>query len=86
MTKLNLMKLKPALAITITVLALLSLGLTMGCQSIYNATLENVLGYEKRELLKKSVVALQAEQKDAQKEFKDAMTRLQELYAFSTYQ
>lgn len=60
----------------------LSLLLTTGCQSIYNATMENVFGYEKRELFKKSVTALQADQKDAQKEFKDALTRLKELYAF----
>lgn len=77
------MKPKSALANTFTALALLSLGLTTGCQSLYNATMENVLGYEKRELLKKSVVSLQAEQKDAQKEFKDALTRLKELYAFN---
>lgn len=83
MTKLNPMKLRTALANTITAFALVSLGLTTGCQSVYNATMENVLGYEKRELLKKSVVSLQAEQKDAQKEFKDAMTRLKELYAFT---
>lgn len=63
-------------------LALLGLLLTTGCRSIYNATMENVFGYEKRELFKKSVTALQEEQKDAQKEFKDAMTRLKELYAF----
>jgi hypothetical protein len=53
-----------------------------GCQSIYNATMENVFGYEKRELFKKSVTALQTDQKEAQKEFKDALTRLKELYAF----
>ena len=63
-------------------LTVLSLLLTTGCQSIYNATMENVFGYEKRELFKKSVTALQAEQKDAQTEFKDAMTRLKELYSF----
>ena len=63
-------------------LGLLALLFTTGCQSIYNATMENVFGYEKRELFKKSVTSLQAEQKDAQKEFKDAMTRLKELYAF----
>jgi len=70
-----------------SVLAVITLGLfcllfTSGCQSIYNATMEGVFGYEKRELFKKSVTALQSDQKDAQKEFKDAMTRLKELYAF----
>ena len=59
-----------------------SLLLITGCTSIYNATMEGVFGYEKRELFKKSVTALQSEQKDAQKEFKDALTRLKELYGF----
>jgi len=53
-----------------------------GCQSVYNKTMENVFGYEKRELLKKSVTSLQEEQQQAQEEFKDALTRLKELYAF----
>ena len=52
------------------------------CQTVYNTPLEKVFGFEKRELLKKAVVALQGEQQDAQKEFKDAMTRLKELYGF----
>ena len=50
-----------------------------GCQTVYNKTLENVFGYEKRELLKKSVAALQEEQQQTQKEFKDAMTRLKKI-------
>ena len=66
----------------IAALVLGSLLLTAGCQSAYNLTMEKVFGYEKRELFKKSVTALQGEQKDAQKEFKDALTRLKELYAF----
>lgn len=53
-----------------------------GCQTVYNTTLENVFGLEKRELLKKAVNALQSDQQEAQAEFKDAMTRLKELYAF----
>jgi hypothetical protein len=44
--------------------------------------MENVFGYEKRELFKKSVTALQKEQQEAQQEFKDALTRLKELYGF----
>lgn len=55
---------------------------TPGCTSIYNTTMEHVFGYEKRELLRKSVTALQAEQKDAQKEFTDALTQIKALYAF----
>lgn len=54
-----------------------------GCTSVYNATMEHVFGYEKRELFKKSVTALQSQQKDAQKEFKDALTQLKELYGFN---
>jgi len=57
-------------------------GLSSGCQTVYNATMESVFGYEKRELLKKAVTSLQSEQQEAQQEFKDAMTRLKELYAF----
>ena len=66
----------------ITGVALLCLLSLTSCTSIYNATMEGVFGYEKRELFKKSVTALQSEQKDAQKEFKDALTRLKELYRF----
>ena len=44
--------------------------------------MEKVFGMEKRQLLKKSVVDLKQEQKEAQTEFKDAMTQLKELYAF----
>ena len=57
-------------------------GLGVGCQSVYNTTLESVFGYEKRELLKKAVTTLRHDQQQAQEEFKDAMTRLKELYAF----
>lgn len=76
------MKFPPLKTIAALTLAATGLLLTTGCQSIYNATMENVFGYEKRDLFKKSVTALQTEQKDAQKEFKDALTRLKELYAF----
>ena len=75
------MKRQATFAQAVAALALLGLLLT-GCRSMYNATMEGVFGYEKRELFKKSVTSLQSEQKEAQKEFKDAMTRLKELYAF----
>jgi hypothetical protein len=78
----NPVKLKIASASAVVTLGVFCLLFTSGCQSIYNATMENVFGYEKRELFKKSVTALQEEQKDAQQEFKDAMTRLKELYDF----
>ena len=67
---------------TCFLLVLLTGTVGTGCQTVYNTTLEKVFGYEKRELLKKSVAALQSEQRDAQNEFKDAMTRLKELYGF----
>lgn len=77
------MKAKHFLRVTITALALSTALLLTGCTTIYNATMEGVFGYEKRELFKKSVTALQSEQKDAQKEFTDALTRLKQLYGFS---
>jgi hypothetical protein len=57
-------------------------GLGVGCQTVYNTTLESVFGYEKRELLKKAVTAVRQDQQKAQEEFKDALTRLKELYGF----
>jgi SMC interacting uncharacterized protein involved in chromosome segregation len=52
-----------------------------GCRSTYYAAWEK-LGVEKRDLLKKRVVAARDEQKEAGEEFKDAMTRLKELTGF----
>jgi hypothetical protein len=66
---------------SIGIIVCLGLLLT-GCQSMYNATMENVFGYEKRELLTKSVAALRKDQKEAQEEFKDAITQIKELYGF----
>jgi uncharacterized protein YlxW (UPF0749 family) len=63
------------------VLAILLIG-NVGCQSLYNKTMEKVFGYEKRELLTKAVADVQHDQKKAQEEFKDALTQLKELYAF----
>lgn len=77
------MKTKFHCLLSITGVALLCLLSLTGCTSIYNSTMENVFGYEKRELFKKSVTALQSEQKDAQKEFADALTRLKQLYGFN---
>ncbi|MBC8097395.1 MAG: DUF2959 domain-containing protein [Akkermansiaceae bacterium] len=61
-------------------IGLLSLG--SGCRSAYYAAYEK-LGVYKRDLLKKNVVAARDEQKEASVQFKDAMTRLKELYGFS---
>jgi predicted nucleic acid-binding Zn-ribbon protein len=52
-----------------------------GCRGTYYATMEK-FGVYKRDLLKKRVVAARDEQKAAGEQFKDAMTRLKELYGF----
>ena len=61
------------------VLLLLILG--VGCRSTYYSTMEK-FGVYKRDLLKKRVAATRDEQKEASEQFKDAMTRLKELYGF----
>jgi hypothetical protein len=61
-------------------LALL-LVLAAGCRSTYYAAYET-FGVYKRDLLKKSVVAARDEQKGAQAQFKDALTRLKEITGF----
>ena len=53
----------------------------VGCKSTYYATMEK-FGVEKRDLLKKRVVAARDEQKEAGEQFKDAMTRLKEMTGF----
>jgi chromosome segregation ATPase len=58
-----------------------SLLMLAGCRSAYYAAWEQ-FGVYKRDLLKKRVVEARDEQKAAGEEFKDAMTRLKELYAF----
>lgn len=54
---------------------------TTGCRTVYYAAWEK-LGVEKRDLLKKAVVAARDEQKEAGEQFKDAMTRLKEITRF----
>ncbi len=54
-----------------------------GCQTLYNATLEKVFGMEKRQIFKKSVEDVNADQKKAQEQFKDSITKLKELYNFT---
>lgn len=60
-------------------LLLLSL-LGNGCQSVYYATMEK-FGVEKRDLLKKAVINARDSQEEAATQFKDALTRLREMYA-----
>jgi predicted phage gp36 major capsid-like protein len=52
-----------------------------GCRSTYYAAWAK-LGVEKRDLLKKRVVAARDEQKEAGEQFKDALTRLKEITGF----
>lgn len=56
--------------------------LLSGCQGLYNSALENVFGFEKRELLEKSVQSVKGDQVKAQEEFQDALTELKKLYGF----
>ncbi|MFH2092472.1 MAG: DUF2959 domain-containing protein [Pseudomonadota bacterium] len=52
-----------------------------GCSSAYYATMEK-FGKEKRHILIDNVEDVQDSQAKAQEEFKDALTRIKELYAF----
>jgi len=53
----------------------------IGCDSAYYAIWE-MLGKEKRHLLSDNVQEAQAEQTKASEQFKDALTRLKEMYGF----
>jgi len=66
-----------ARALTIVVVA----GFLTACRSTYYAAWEK-LGVHKRDILKERVEEARDEQKAAGEEFKDALTRLKELYAF----
>lgn len=63
-------------------MGLMAVVLFAGCQTAYYATMAK-FGYEKRDLLVRAVQLTRDEQKKAGQEFKDAMTRLKELYAFN---
>jgi len=54
---------------------------TAGCSSVYYAAYEKV-GVYKRDLLKKRVIEARDDQKEAQVQFKDALTRLKEITKF----
>jgi len=54
---------------------------TTGCRSAYYAAYEK-FGVFKRDLLKKRVIEARDDQQTAQKEFKDALTRLKEITGF----
>jgi len=65
----------------VVLLFTLILGITFGCQTTYYAVWEK-LGKEKRHLLKDNVEKARTEQERASEEFKDALTRVKELYGF----
>jgi chromosome segregation ATPase len=55
--------------------------LSCGCRSAYYATYEK-FGVYKRDLLKKRVIEARDDQKQAQEQFKDALTRLKEITGY----
>ena len=57
----------------------LSLFVSMGCRTTYYTTMEK-FGVHKRDILKENVEEARDEQKKATEQFKDALTRLRELY------
>jgi len=72
---------KRILGIVPALLAAVILFSTTGCNTVYYAAYEK-FGVYKRDLLKKSVVAARDDQKQAQEQFKDALTRLKEITKF----
>ncbi len=56
---------------------------TSGCSSLYYAAYEKI-GVYKRDLLKKRVIEARDDQKAAQQQFKDALTRLKEITKFDS--
>lgn len=52
-----------------------------GCSTIYYSAWEK-LGKEKRDLLRDNVEAVHDDQEDVSEQFKDALTRIKELYGF----
>src|SRR3954451_13821145 len=66
----------------IWVVGLVSMLLLAGCRSAYYSAWEKV-GVYKRDLLKKKIEAARDDQKAAGEQFKDALTRLKEMYGFS---
>ena len=67
--------------ILILLLSLVSIFSLTACRNVMYSAYEKV-GVYKRDLLKKRVVAARDEEKGAQQEFKDALTRLKEMTGF----
>jgi hypothetical protein len=61
---------------------LVLLSLLAGCKSAYYSAWEK-FGVYKRDLLKKNVQAARDEEKAASEQFKDALTRIKEMYGFN---
>ena len=72
---------KPSLLRSFVLLSLAAIVSFTGCRAAMYSAYEKV-GIYKRDLLKKRVVAARDEGKGAQKEFKDALTRLKEMTGF----
>src|SRR3954468_13841948 len=72
---------KPIFARSLLLLSLTAIIALSGCRAAMYSAYEKV-GIYKRDLLKKRVVAARDEEKGAQKEFKDALTRLKEMTRF----
>lgn len=68
--------------VRIFIVGVVSMVLLTACRSAYYSTWEK-FGVYKRDLLKKRVIEARDEQKAAGEQFKDAMTRLKELYGFT---
>ena len=67
----------------LALLALLVVALAAtGCRNMYYSTME-AFGREKRHILRSQIEGVSKDQNEAAKEFKDALTRLKELYGFS---
>ena len=65
----------------LVLLSLIMLAGFTGCRSAYYSAWEKV-GVYKRDILKKRVVAARDDEKAASEQFKDALTRLKEMYGF----
>lgn len=72
---------KPLLLRGFTLLSVIAVISLTGCRSMVYSAYEKV-GIYKRDLLKKRVVSARDEEVGAQKEFKDALTRLKEMTGF----
>jgi len=72
---------KPPLLRWFTLLSVVAVVSLAGCRSMVYSAYEKV-GIYKRDLLKKRVVSARDEEVGAQKEFKDALTRLKEMTGF----